>query len=1377
MPLEKVLNPDGTFDLSKGFNGSVDPRGWRMVKGKNGEPRFVSDKSASSISVSQQSGSAVGDENWDNQFAFPGPGVDGDVFAIAVSGSDVYVGGWFAPSGGVAAKNIAKWDGSAWSSLGSGVNSDVRAIAVSGSDVYVGGWFTQAGGVDANHIAKWNGSAWSSLGSGVNDCVRAIAVSGSDVYVGGYFTQAGGAAVNNIAKWNGNAWSSLGSGVNDDVNAIAVSGSDVYVGGWFTQAGGVDANHIAKWNGSAWSSLGSGVSNGVTAISVSGSDVYVGGWFTQAGGITTNSIAKWNGSVWSSLGSGVNFGGIDAIAVSGSNVYVGGLFTQAGGVAVNNIAKWDGSAWSSLGSGVNSDVRAIALSGSEVYVGGWFTQAGGVAVNYISKWNGGNWSSLGSVYLGSGVNDDVRAITMSGSDVYVGGYFTQAGGVAANRIAKWNGNAWSLLGSGVNFGSINAIAVSGSNVYVGGYFTQAGGVAVNNIAIWNGSTWSSLGSGVSSGVAAISVSGSDVYVGGWFTQAGGVAVNNIAKWNGSAWSSLGSGVNDAVNSIAVSGSDVYVGGWFTQAGGVAANRIAKWNGSAWSSLGSGVNWYVYNIAMSGSDVYVGGEFHRAGEKSSSYIAFWHENNQLDIQFSRITTGDIVNNVGLSRGASWGDYDNDGYQDLHVSNSGTNANFLYKNNGNGTFTRITTGSIVTDKYSSRGASWGDYDNDGDLDLFVANYDGANNCLYRNNGGGTFTKITTGNIVSDGGDSMTGNWGDYDNDGYADLFVCNYNGQNNWLYHNNGDGTFTKVASGVIVNDGGSSICASWVDYDNDHDLDLFVCNYFGENNYLYNNNGNGTFTKVTTGDIVNDGGYSNSCEWADYDNDGDPDLYVTNRHNERNFLYQNNGNGTFTKITTGVIVEDAGDWPGSTWGDFNNDGYLDLFVTQYGNNNALYINNDDATFRKMTAGHIVNDGENSYGPASADYDNDGDLDIFVANYNANNFLYENNGNGNNWINILCIGTVSNKTAFGTKIRVKASLSSTSQTESIWQMRGIDAQTAYSSQSSLNAEFGLGEAVKVDSIVIEWPSGIVQVLTNISVNQFLTVVEGQLYPNMIYTFPQAGWYMVSLPVIPADSSVATLFPAALGGMAFGWDPDVGSYVPETKMKPKKGYWIAIPGATTATVTGLPLYSYTDHYAVQGWYMIGSVLGTVNFTDPNDNPAGSVLSPAFGWNSSAGSYEPATTLNEKEGYWAAMFNACDLTVGGAGGGASAPIAKADWEAFYQKYGKTPPSPPTLDGKTSKAIETPKEFGLFQNYPNPFNPETKIRYQIPDARFVRLTVYNTMGQAVRILVDGHQNPGSYEVVWDGKDEDGMNIGSGMYLVRMEAGKFVSMRKVLLMK
>src|SRR5262245_41187669 len=168
-------------------------------------------------------------------------------------------------AGGSVANYMVKWDGNSWSGLGSGMNRIVNALAVSGSDLYAGGYFTTAGGNPANCIAKWNGTNWSALGSGITDIngnapyVNAMAISGSNVDAGGFFTTAGGNAANKIARWDGNSWSALGSGVNDDVLALAVSGNDLYAGGQFTGAGGSAARYIARWNGSSWSALGSGM--------------------------------------------------------------------------------------------------------------------------------------------------------------------------------------------------------------------------------------------------------------------------------------------------------------------------------------------------------------------------------------------------------------------------------------------------------------------------------------------------------------------------------------------------------------------------------------------------------------------------------------------------------------------------------------------------------------------------------------------------------------------------------------------------------------------------------------------------------------------------------------------------------------------------------------------------------------------------------------------------------------------------------------------------------------------------------------------------------------------------------------------------------------
>jgi hypothetical protein len=313
---------------------------------------------------------------------------------------------------------------------------------------------------------------------------------------------------------------------------------------------------------------------------------------------------------------------VAAIAVDGSgNVYVGGDFTVIGTAVANHIAKWNGNAWSALGSGLNDAVDALAVSGTDLYAGGWFTTAGGVPANHIAKWNGSAWSALGS-----GIDIEVHALAVSGTTLYAGGYFTTAGGVTANYIAKWNGSAWSALGTGID-SEVYALAVSGTTLYAGGGFTTAAGVTAHNIAKWNGSAWSALGSGMNSTVSALAVSGTTLYAGGDLTTAGGVTAHYIAKWNGSAWSALGSGMNSTVSALAVSGTTLYAGGYFTTAGGVTAHYIAKWNGSAWSALGSGIGGASYPnvsaLAVSGTTLYAGGYFTTAGGVTANCIAKWN----------------------------------------------------------------------------------------------------------------------------------------------------------------------------------------------------------------------------------------------------------------------------------------------------------------------------------------------------------------------------------------------------------------------------------------------------------------------------------------------------------------------------------------------------------------------------------------------------------------------------------------------------------------------------------------------------------------------------------------------------------------------------------
>ncbi|MCX6120075.1 MAG: FG-GAP-like repeat-containing protein [Ignavibacteriales bacterium] len=468
-------------------------------------------------------------------------------------------------------------------------------------------------------------------------------------------------------------------------------------------------------------------------------------------------------------------------------------------------------------------------------------------------------------------------------------------------------------------------------------------------------------------------------------------------------------------------------------------------------------------------------------------------------FTKITTGPHVNDGGDSRSVNWVDYDNDGDLDLFITNGPSSRanNFLYKNNGDGTFQKITDVSVVNDLGSYDGSSWADYDNDGFIDVFSVTWYGQTNSLHRQRNG-MFEKITFGSVATDKTYSETASWADYDNDGYVDLYVTNSAGKlGNFLYHNNGDGTFSKITTGAIVIDAKPSRGVSWCDFDNDGYVDLFIAHEANNNNSLYWNNGDGTFTAETSGAIVNDGGDSFGCSVGDINNDGYYDVFVANYSNQNNFLYLNNGKRTFTKVTADTVVNDHGYSIGSTFGDFDNDGYLDLFVANgfsgsSKTKNFLYHNNGNGTFTKVDTGVVSTDLGWSYGTACGDYDRDGDLDIFTANCfggNQNNSLYRNEGNDNSWLTIQLIGRISNFSAIGALVKAKAIVNG----NSIWQVRDVSGQSGYCGQN-LEVHFGLGNATQIDSLIIEWPSRQRTIQTNVGVKQHLKITESA--PNGIF-----------------------------------------------------------------------------------------------------------------------------------------------------------------------------------------------------------------------------------------------------------------------------------------
>lgn len=469
------------------------------------------------------------------------------------------------------------------------------------------------------------------------------------------------------------------------------------------------------------------------------------------------------------------------------------------------------------------------------------------------------------------------------------------------------------------------------------------------------------------------------------------------------------------------------------------------------------------------------------------------------QFTKLTTGSAVTDGGDSRAVNWIDYDNDSDLDLFVTNgpqAGQN-NCLYRNDGNGTFTKITDVVIVQDGKASDGSTWGDYDNDGNIDLFVANWWGQPNLLYKNNGDGTFTFQSSLSPSIGNTHSETGSWGDYNLDGWLDLYVCNSsNNLRNLLYQNNGDGTFTHITDGAIVNDQHISRNADWIDYNNDGITDLFVTNEENQNEDLYKGNQDGTFTKITGLNIITATGSSTSSNWDDIDNDGDFDLFIANYGTLPNALYTNNGDATFTKVLQGPVATDNGNSFGSSFGDIDNDGDIDFIVTNAftgaaQTNNYLYLNNGDGTFTKDSS-NVTTDGGWSYGCAFGDYDDDGYLDLFVAKCfqaNENNSLFKNNGGTNNWLKIDLQGTTSNTSAIGSIVKIKSNING----NPVWQMRRVAGQNGYCGQT-LQLHFGLGDATQVDSILVIWPTGIQEIFENQPANEKLLIVEDSTLTNV-------------------------------------------------------------------------------------------------------------------------------------------------------------------------------------------------------------------------------------------------------------------------------------------
>ena len=495
---------------------------------------------------------------------------------------------------------------------------------------------------------------------------------------------------------------------------------------------------------------------------------------------------------------------------------------------------------------------------------------------------------------------------------------------------------------------------------------------------------------------------------------------------------------------------------------------------------------------------------------------------------------------LGSGAAFFDYDADGDPDLYFVNGAPlpgyvsqeiPANCLYQNNGDGTFTDVTEKAGVGDTGYGHGCAVGDYNNDGQLDLYVTNY-GVNR-LYRNNGDGTFTEVSESAGVTEPRWSTGCAFADYDRDGNLDLYVVNYIvfdiDENPWcgfkekgiraycepdnfiaqsdtLYRNNGDGTFTDVTKTAgIYNTTGKGLGVVWGDYNNDGAPDIYVANDSTEN-LFYHNNGDGTFEEVgfMVGVALSEDGVAENgmgTAFDDWNNDGWLDLTVTNYAQQTNTLYHNDADGFFTDTTATTKTAQI-TYPYLGWAtaflDYDNNGYKDLFVANghlhenlaelgqegtYGQRNLLFRNNNaNGTFTEVSeslgAGMKLEDV--SRGATFADYDLDGDIDIVVTNSNtAPRLLRNDGGNGKNWLQIRLTATSGSTDAIGARVKIT--------TGKLTQTREVRSGDGYLSQQDLTLHFGIGDYEQVDSIEVQWQSGTKQVIGSVPANQVLSLEE--------------------------------------------------------------------------------------------------------------------------------------------------------------------------------------------------------------------------------------------------------------------------------------------------
>ncbi len=1024
--------------------------------------------------------------------------------------------------------------------------------------------------------------------------------------------------------------------------------------------------------------------------------------------------------------------------------------------------------WSALGSGtdngVNGTVNAVAVLGDYIYVGGSFSTAGGITANNIARWNTTNssWSAL-TVGANNGVDGTVYALAVdaSNNNIYAGGSFTHAGGISAAHIAGWykdpdlGNESWNALGSGVN-NTVYALAIDNTShyeyLYVGGAFTSAGGTSVNHIAscdIGGSGTWSNYFSpGVDGNVYSIVVSGSNVYVGGSFANSGTTALSCIASYNTGTieWSSLGSGMsgtNQAVYAISLSGSNIYAGGVFDHAGGVSANNIAEWDGSNWTALGNGVLSTVNTVSVAQQRyVYAGGSFTQAGGASGNNITKWD-----GASWSALGDGadNTVRSITISGNSVYaaGDFTHAGGNSANHIAEFLDTDFNLPTVTTTSITNIslstaTGGGNVTNNggfsVSARGVCWGTSQYPTTSDSHTT--DGS--------GTGPFTSSLTG--LADGTV--------YHVRAYATNFYgTSYGSDVSFLTFSSSPGTalsfggtnkYVNIPDDNILDLTTNYTIEAWIKPEAFSSMGGIVSKYqtAGANGYYLRLTSTGNYDGLTFDEMSTSNGILTTGNWyhvAAVNNGGTRHLYLNGVEQALTGTALNVSANT-DPLCIGVDYKSSGRY---FIGDIDEVRIWNVARSEQEIREDMHrtLDNDDAG---LVAYWQFNDGSGSSTLGDAAGGHTGTL--------------TNMDNANAWVS----STIP--TGGGTSNSQNDFTSGTTTS-----MGNVQLTTSDAFDNSVNL---------VNTEIDRSPNATSEI-TGTVLNKYYVIhaygTPGSFAASLTFTLPEGN---ISL----ADQSTPS---------------NLKLYHRDSN---SDGDWSLVTSASSATATTVmfdgitsfsqftiasassPLPVELTSFTAASTASPGSAAGAAT-VELKWETATEVNNYGFDVERSAVSGQQSAEISPADRY---KLNAESWTkIGFVKGSGNSNSPKS--YSFVDKNpirGKVEYRLKQIDNnggfKYSSVVDVttlPKEFSLSQNYPNPFNPTTAISYQLSAVSNVTLKIYDALGREVTTLVNGQQNAGVYNVVFDGG-----KYSSGVYIYKIDAvgndgKKFTSIKKLVLLK